>query len=216
MAVGSYFPLVNSQVGSSLTSDDGLVIQSALFPASTIQPCIKSTSTALLPSVTIGGQPAVLKFAGWVADSIAGLYQVNVQLPASTSGMTDASGSSAALVSTVRQMPVVMTTPDGRSSQPTGVTLVVERNLGMTAPTALTAAHGSPIAGDSTTTVVAADGTASYTYATSSPLDGLVLSSGGVLSGTPTTAGSFTITVTAVDVSSPVITGSVTFTFVIS
>jgi len=192
------------------------VIQSALFPASTIQPCIKSNSSTLLPTVTIGGQAASsLGYAGWVANSVAGLYQINVQLPASSSGMTDASGSSAALVSSVRQMPVVITTPDGRSSQPTGVTLAVERNLAMAAPSALTGAHGSPIAGDATTTVVATDGNGTYTYATSSPLDGLTFTgSTGVFSGTPTTAGSYPMTVTAVDTSGSPITGSVTFTFI--
>jgi uncharacterized protein (TIGR03437 family) len=31
--------------------------------------------------VTIGGQPASVSYAGFVADSIAGLYQVNAAVP---------------------------------------------------------------------------------------------------------------------------------------
>ncbi|MDE2249512.1 MAG: putative Ig domain-containing protein, partial [Xanthomonadaceae bacterium] len=49
-------------------------------------------------------------------------------------------------------------------------------------------------------TITASGGTAPYTYATAGPLPaGLTLSSGGVLSGTPTAGGTFNFTVTATD-----------------
>jgi uncharacterized protein (TIGR03437 family) len=51
---------------------------------------------ANLPPVTIGGQAATVSYAGFVADSIAGLYQVNAAVPAVGSG-------------TAAQFPVVVT-----------------------------------------------------------------------------------------------------------
>ncbi|MDE2257776.1 MAG: putative Ig domain-containing protein, partial [Xanthomonadaceae bacterium] len=49
-------------------------------------------------------------------------------------------------------------------------------------------------------TITASGGTSPYTYATAGPLPaGLTLSSGGVLSGTPTAGGTFNFTVTATD-----------------
>jgi len=62
------------------TSDDGLVIVPSFFSAGAIQPCFLLAG-ANIPTVSIGGQPAVVLFAGWVQGAVAGLYQINVQLP---------------------------------------------------------------------------------------------------------------------------------------
>jgi len=63
------------------TSDDGLIIVPAFFSgAGAIQPCFL-VAGANVPTVTIGGQPAVVLFAGWVQGAVAGLYQIDVQLP---------------------------------------------------------------------------------------------------------------------------------------
>ena len=60
----------------------------------------------------------------------------------------------------------------------------------------------------------ASGGSGSYTFSTSSALDGLTLSTPGLLSGNPTAAGSFSITVTATDSDGG--TGSQTYTLVIN
>jgi len=62
------------------TSIDGAVIRSALLSANVSPPCFGGALNAL-PVVTIGGQPASVSYAGFVADSIAGLYQVNAAVP---------------------------------------------------------------------------------------------------------------------------------------
>ena len=48
-------------------------------------PCLIQTADPDLPTAKVGGQTAVVTYAGWVADSIAGLYQVNIQLPTNSS-----------------------------------------------------------------------------------------------------------------------------------
>jgi uncharacterized protein (TIGR03437 family) len=52
-------------------------------------------STAVLPTATIGGQPAVVLFSG-LAPGFVGLYQVNVTVPANAP-----SGSAVPLVLTI-------------------------------------------------------------------------------------------------------------------
>jgi uncharacterized protein (TIGR03437 family) len=57
-------------------SIDGAVIRSVLLSSGVFPPCL-----ATLPTVTIAGQPAVVNYAGFVSDSVAGLYQLNVVVP---------------------------------------------------------------------------------------------------------------------------------------
>jgi uncharacterized protein (TIGR03437 family) len=216
LAPDAYWAAVNTASAPStpLTSDDGLVIQSALFPAGSIQPCVKIGST-LTPTVTIGGAAAVVKFAGWVADSVAGLYQINVQLPASTVSMTDAAGSSAALAAGLRHMPIVVTA-NSKSSQASGVNLAVVRRILVAAPSVVSGASTVLWTVGGTTSVVASEGTGAYTYATTDTLPaGLTFHADGTITGTPTTPGTTTITVTATD-SGNSCTGTVTFTFTIT
>lgn len=104
-----YMKTVNSEdpAPSPLwTSVDGAIIQSALIVGNGVShfaPC-NSPVTA-----TVAGINATVLYAGWVADSVAGLYQVNLTVPSGA-----ASGSAV-------QVPVVITA-NGVSSQP-GVTL---------------------------------------------------------------------------------------------
>jgi len=62
------------------TSIDGAVIRSVLLSANVSPPCLGAVA-ANLPTVSIGGQSATVSYAGFVADSVAGLYQVNVAVP---------------------------------------------------------------------------------------------------------------------------------------
>jgi uncharacterized protein (TIGR03437 family) len=65
---------------SPWTTIDGAVIQFAMLSTGVDPPCFGATGNAL-PLVTIGGQSATVSYAGFVADSVAGLYQVNVAVP---------------------------------------------------------------------------------------------------------------------------------------
>ena len=110
--------------GVNLTAVDGLIIQSTLVNTKRLVPCL---SAALKPQVRIGGVICPVSYAGWVPDSIAGLYQVNVTLPgttgtfypdwpALTNPITDITGWTV--------LPVEVKSYDNVLSQ-TGVTIVV-------------------------------------------------------------------------------------------
>jgi uncharacterized protein (TIGR03437 family) len=82
----SYFAAVNALVpapATPWTSDDGAVILVSNLGTNKLPPCFTSS-----PSVTIGGKTATVTYAGWVADSVAGLYQVNVTVPTVTASTT--------------------------------------------------------------------------------------------------------------------------------
>ncbi len=60
----------------SITNIDGTIIQNSLRNTGRFAPCLKTTN---LPTVNIGRATGLLVTdAGFVADSITGLYQVNV------------------------------------------------------------------------------------------------------------------------------------------
>ena len=84
------------------------------------------------------------------------------------------------------------------SSTPANITLTVDPPVIAVAPTTLPSGTANTAY---TRTITATGGTAPYTFAvTAGPLPtGLTLSSSGALSGTPTQAGSFPITITATD-----------------
>jgi len=63
----------------SWTSIDGAVIEGSYLQGN-YAPCFVTA----LPTVTIGGQTATLISASFVQGSIAGLYQINVQVPTPT------------------------------------------------------------------------------------------------------------------------------------
>jgi len=105
----------------------------------------------------------------------------------------------------------VTATDSGSNTGSQSYTLVIAPNI--TIPTTLSAGK---VGTSYSATLTASGGTSPYTYAvTSGSLPaGLSLSSGGAISGTPTTAGSYTFTVTATDSSS--YTGSQSYTVVIA
>ncbi len=218
VSTSTFLSTLNSTAQASLTSLDGVVIQSALLNTGRFVPCIISTSPDV-PTVTIGGLPATVVYAGWVADTIAGLYQVNVKLPGSGAGsFTTSTGATISSITAPVQLPVVVTA-HGVSSQP-GVTVWVAPRLLVTAPTALTGTVGVtwPTSGNA---VVASEGTPAYRYALTSGLlpSGLSLNpTTGAITGTPAanTAGTYTVTVTATDSANVPVTGSATFTLTVA
>ncbi|MGP0075343.1 MAG: hypothetical protein ACLPWF_25805 [Bryobacteraceae bacterium] len=80
ISLASYFGAVNLLTpapGTPWTTDDGAVILASNLATNTLPPCFSAA-----PTVSIGGKPAVVTYAGWVADSVAGLYQINATIPA--------------------------------------------------------------------------------------------------------------------------------------
>jgi uncharacterized protein (TIGR03437 family) len=96
---------VTAETLANPATDDGAVILSSKIQTNKLPPCFTTS-----PTVSIGGQTATVTYAGWVADSVAGLYQVNATVPTKA-----ASGNA---------IPVVVTY-GGVSSQ-AGVTMAIQ------------------------------------------------------------------------------------------
>ena len=216
----TYKDALNSATSSSLANLDGDVLLRSLLPANMGAPCIKSNSTSV-PTVKIGGVTAPVKYAGWVADSIAGLYQVNVQLPGT--GVTfypnyPATTGSIAAITIPVQLPVQVTA-GGKTSQP-GVTVWVAPRLKVLAPTALTGKVGASWP-SSNNVVQASEGTGNLSYMVTAgtlPQGVLLDSASGAISGVPAlyTVGTYPITVTVTDSAATPVTGSVSFTLTVN
>jgi hypothetical protein len=249
VSTANFLSALNAAAGlsgsSALTTLDGTVIQSALLNSYTVSstnyywapPCM---ATATTYTATVGGVSAPVTYAGWVADSVAGLYQVNIQLPPSTSAFQDASGnsvqssSSTVPLATPVSLPIVITASTGSSSpvlksSQIGVTIPVTPKLLVTAPSLISGTVGvtwcnSGCVSSSTSSVVASlspAGSPAYSYALTAGLlpTGLTLnSSTGAITGEPgpNTAGSYPITVTATDNSPHPLSGSVSFTLTVA
>jgi hypothetical protein len=208
-----------------VTTLDGVVIASKWLAANRLAPCMPTGGQAPAVAVTVGGQAATVQYAGWVQDTIAGLYQVNVLLPSLTavsgtnSGkFTTKDGAQVAAITDLVQLPVKVAF-NGLSSQD-GVTMWVAPRLLVTAPSGITNGYlqgtvGTPlVTANNVTKVTATGGTGTFRFAVTSGLlpSGLSLTNG-VIQGTPAanTDGVYTITVTATDFSPVPVTGTVTF-----
>lgn len=218
----NFLTAVNTAASSSLTSLDGVITSSSILTSGRLAPCFRaaSDSSGTPPTVTIGGVAGTVTYAGWVADSVAGLYQVNVRLPGSAAGpFTNAAGVNIGNnITTPVQLPVVVTA-GSRASQ-AGVNMWVARRLKVVAPTALSGTVNVPWA-SSNNLVVATLGTTTYRYALTSGVlpTGLTLNATtGAISGTPLagTAGAYAVTVTATDSANYPLTGKVSFTVTVA
>jgi len=220
---GSYQATLQSatSVLPSLTNIDGAVIQSALLDTGNLPPCITAVPTFKIGGVFTG----TVAYAGFVADTVAGLYQLNVPLPATGAGpfypnYPSLNNPIAAITAPV-QLPLQIIL--NGVSQP-GVTIWVAPRLLVQDP--LSNITENPLDVISTTvgvsysgTVIASEtvGGTTYSYAVTSGLlpTGLALGgTTGIISGKPAanTAGSYTIAVTATDNVNLPVKGSVTFT----
>lgn len=118
-AILGYMNAINSESippSPLWTTVDGAVVQSALIVGSGTShypPCDSGVTA------TIAGVTANVTYAGWVANSIAGLYQVNLTVPAGAVPNTYASTGGTPI-----SVPVLVTIA-GKTSQ-TGVTLWVK------------------------------------------------------------------------------------------
>ena len=129
----SYLTSFNAaQTGTALTSLDGTLIIPTVLNTGRLVPCLTSNGTDAV-SVTVGGQAATVKYAGWVPGTIAGLYQVSIQLPDNTtSAFTTEAGLTAQSVTGPVQLPVTVTS-NSLATQ-TGVSIWVAPRLLMTGP----------------------------------------------------------------------------------
>lgn len=73
---GNYLSALNTAAGTTLTNIDGAVIQASLLNTGVLAPCFTTE-----PTVKIGGVAGTVTYAGFVPNTIAGLYQIDVQLP---------------------------------------------------------------------------------------------------------------------------------------
>jgi uncharacterized protein (TIGR03437 family) len=225
---GSYEATLQSttSVSPALTSIDGAVVQSALLNTGNLPPCL-----TVLPTVKIGGVAAgTVAYAGFVADSVTGLYQLNVPMPATTGTFYPnypLLNNPITNITAPVQLPVQITV-GGNVSQ-SGVTIWVAPRLKLVDPAGLITQN--PLDSIGTTVGVAYSGTVvesetvtgtTFSYALTSGLlpTGLSLAaSTGVISGKPAanTAGSYAVTITATDNTTPVaLKGSVTFTITVA
>jgi uncharacterized protein (TIGR03437 family) len=220
VTIASYETSLGALTGTTFTALDGTLILQSPLTAPAQVPCLKASGTDA-PTVTIGGVAGAVVYAGWAPNEVAGLYQVNVQLPASTAGpfATIAGGVTATTLAAPALLPIVITSNSVHSQA--GVSLWVGPKLyvvGPDNPSGLTGPVGASWPG-SHNLVVAQDGTGPYTYAVTTGLlpSGVTLgASSGALAGVPAagTAGTYQVTVTATD--SLAMTGTVTFTLTVS
>src|ERR1019366_4867014 len=81
ISTAAYMGAVNGQASKPSplwTTIDGAVIRSALLAKNGVPPFFTTSAT-----VTIGGKAATVTYAGFVADSVGGLYQINAMIPTS-------------------------------------------------------------------------------------------------------------------------------------
>jgi hypothetical protein len=240
---GTYLTAFNSvQTGTQLGSLDGTLIVNSGGALNTgrLVPCFLSTDAI---AVTFGGQPGTVTYAGWVPDTVAGLYQINVQLPDNGHGngtqFTTMTSQTPQNITQPAEIPVVVTIPQGSvfTAGPfhtqAGVGIWVAPSLEMAAPTTLTSLKvGTPLTNTYSTgnAVVATGGpgnNSTYTYAVTGGLlpPGLSIvptgNNGGQITGTPNAdtgnpgSNTYSVTVTATDSESVPVTGSVTFTLTV-
>ncbi len=226
VSTSSYLTSFNAaQIGLPIATLDGTLIIPSVLNTGRLVPCI-STLSADVPTVSIGGATAVVKYAGWVPGTIAGLYQVNIQLPINTpASFTTESGLTLQSITAPVQLPITLTSNTVNTQS--GVSLWVAPRLLVTGPSSLvvstvnipntvSATVGVSLP-PSHNVLTATGGTGNNpTFAVTSGLLPAGLSIGattGLISGVPAagTAGTYTVTVTAADAANVPVTGSVTF-----
>jgi uncharacterized protein (TIGR03437 family) len=231
LSVANYLAAFQAaDTGAAVNTLDGVLVSLGVLASGRRQPCILPAD---ITHLYIGGVDVAsnVLYAGWVGDTIAGLYQINVRLPVNTPGTftTYASGGNLTMQSVTGPVQVPVQVVMGSSHSQAGVNLWIKPSLKLTGPSTgassaadtMSATVGTPLpASNNAVTVTNGQGVTPYTYAITSGLlpAGLsIVASGtgaGQISGTPaagTEGGSYTVTVTATDSSPIPVTGTDTF-----
>jgi hypothetical protein len=216
-------PAAYETIAGNGSSVDGVLLQTALLGGD-LPPCF---GTANAPtSIKVGGTGTAIGYTGWVSDSVAGLYQANVTLPAASGTFTDAAGTSLVTIKSPVQLPVQITSNSVASPAP-GSNLGLNPGVIMwVAPPGLTLSGLSAQSVTSTgaawtPSITASHGTGPYTFVvdnSASPATGglayTVSSPALTFVTAPTVVGVYIITVTATDAHN--LTGSTTFTLTVT
>lgn len=223
VSISTFLASLNAADQASFATLDGNVLQSSLLSSNRLVPCISASATNV-PTVSIGGVNAPVLYAGWVADTIAGLYQINVSLPALGGGpFTPVSGPQISTLAAPVQLPVTITANSKHSQA--GVTMWVAPRLQVNPPSGagLSGTVGIVWNGTSIASVQVANGSGQspYRFALTAGLlpSGLTLNPNtGYIAGTPgaSTAGSYIVTVQATDSANIPVTGTTTFTLAVA
>jgi hypothetical protein len=223
ISTASYLSSLQGDTGIAPPGIDGAIIRQDLIKTNRFPPCV-SPSDPNVPWVYIADLKITPTFAGWVGNSIAGLYQVQFKLPLSTTTFHDTTGA-AIPVNVATQLPLKVETLSAGNAvvdqSQNNVTIWVAPRLQMTVSGSNTAGTVGTPWPNNNDVVVATDGTPPYQYLVTSGLlpSGLALTPipgvnlGAQITGTPAanTAGSYKVTVTATDSANIGVTGTAVF-----
>ena len=238
MAPSDYLTnLTTAYPAAGITSVDGLVVQGSILATTSYgAPCFKSSDTPAssnLPIVQIGGLNATVTYAGWVTDSVAGLYQINVTLPSGASSSANSAftagyvsnfkdaNNNAVTANTLKSgVALPLQVSSGGVWSQAGVTLNVSYSLTATANhTSITGTAASFAVGPTVIVQLgASNGSGNYSYADLSsalPAGFHLNTSTGAITVTGTvssTGGAVPVTITVTDTSTNV-TGTIVVTF---
>lgn len=196
--IGTTNYLTNLQaVSNVVTTLDGAIMQSTMFPGYTTAPCLAAVSG----SMSFGEVSATPSWLGWVTGTVAGLYQVNVQLPNNAGSLTPVTGSAGNVVA-----PTQIAVQYGASApfSQSGVTMWVEPRLGWS--TAPSTCNGSEAAGSTAFTCTPVpSGGSGYTYTATTLPSFLSRSTNAFTSSDPagSEGTSYMVTLTAKDGTNP-------------
>jgi hypothetical protein len=190
-------------------------------------PCIGPADLDV-PSLNIGGSIVTPTYAGWVPNSLTGLYQVNFPLPARSTSFTDVNGNVGAITGPTK-LPVTVTV----GTCPGAGCITSQSNVTMwVAPRLQVVASGPNAAGqvgvgwaNNNNVVTVSEGTQPYQFAVTAGLlpSGLsltpVTATTAQITGTPAantaSATSYAVTVTATDSENIPVSGSTTLNLTI-
>jgi uncharacterized protein (TIGR03437 family) len=222
--LGNCISIANYQTlsGAANSDLDGVVIQPSLLSsngANSLPPCF---NPAAGPTVKIGNVAvSTLSYAGWAPDSVAGLYQLNVTLPAAPTATTFTDASGGAAHSLVSPVLLPLTVALGGNTGPTTATVWAVPSLKLTSSGSTTGSVQTGFASTPTVTVTGGTGPYTITCANASLCEtsgtatefNITTTSPAITfakNAVTTAKGVYLMTVNASDSSTPAITGSAT------
>jgi uncharacterized protein (TIGR03437 family) len=222
----------NYKASAGLGTLDGAIIQSAVITPGRLVPCFDPAGY----TATVGQASGTVKYVGWAPDAIAGLYQVNIQLPDKSQTLKDPTGATISSFTGPAQVLVAVTITSGSKTSQGNIAMWVQpgQTLKATAtpvsgvyPVAvgsLTNAGTTAVALDTVTATGGTGPTYAVTAVTGTDSGGVALladfavdTSGAVTIKRAFLAGTYSVTITATDTGSPALPAeAITLTFTVS